>query len=423
VLGAGAAIDGAIARADHREPGAPEEGGPSVGGAWFPAGVWARALGVYGLVLALLLVVSWQVVARYTEHAQGLPPVEVSGGWFWDGWVRYDAGWYTLIADDGYSHHPGEPSSVAFFPGYPALVRAVGGVIGNTALAGIVVTLVSAAGAFVVYHGWCRARLGGEAAGVALLCLALYPFAFYLYGAVYSEALFLLCALVAFVAFERDHLALAGVAGAAASATRLVGLAVAIALVVGVVERRRVLAGHGGRRWRHRVDVSRLRPHDTWVLLAFAGFVGWSGFLRRRFGDPLLFSTVQASWGQGGGLDTWFKRDFFASVLGAGDDRLYAYGLLAHLAVSVGVVWSVPGVARRFGVRYGAYVAVVAIIPLAGSQDFQCMGRYLLVAFPSFALLGAVLAERPGLRRLVLPLSAAALVAYTVGFANGRYVA
>jgi hypothetical protein len=240
---------------------------------------------------------------------------------------------------------------------------------------------------------------------------------------VYSEALFLLCALVAFVAFERDHLALAGVAGAAASATRLVGLAVAIALVVGVVERRRVLAGHGGRRWRHRVDVSRLRPHDPWVLLAFAGFVGWSGFLWRRFGDPLLFSTVQASWGQGGGLDTWFKRDFFASVLGAGDDRLYAYGLLAHLAVSVGVVWSVPGVARRFGVRYGAYVAVVAIIPLAGSQDLQCMGRYLLVAFPSFALLGAVLAERPGLRRLVLPLSAAALVAYTVGFANGRYVA
>ncbi|HET9608265.1 MAG TPA: hypothetical protein VFP06_01585 [Acidimicrobiales bacterium] len=398
------------------------EPSPEGRGGWYPAGVWARALGVYGIVLAVLLVVSWQVVARYTEHAPGVPPVEVSGRWFWDGWVRYDAGWYTLIADDGYAYRPGHQSSVAFFPGYPSVVRAVSGLVGNTPLAGILVTIACGAAALVVYHGWCRARLGPQAAWAALLCLALYPYAFYLYGAVYAETLFLLCALVAFAAFERDHLVLAGLAGAAASATRLVGLAVAIGLVVGVAERRGVLRGAGGRRWRERLDLSALRPGDAWVLLAFTGFAGWAVFLWYRYGDPLLFSRVQDAWGQGSGLHTWLKRDFLASVAGIRGDRLFAYGLWAHAAVALAVVLSVPGVARRFGVRYGVYVGVVVGIPLVGSQDFHAMGRYVLVAFPTFALLGAFLADRPALRRVVLPLSAVALVALTVGFANGRYV-
>lgn len=411
-----AARSGPAAEVQMADPSPAERGGRN------PAGVWARALAVYGVVLAVLLVVSWQVVARYTEHAPGVPPVEVSGRWFWDGWVRYDAGWYTLIADSGYSYNAGQQSSVAFFPGYPSVVSAVSGVVGNTPLAGIVVTIACGAAALVVYHGWCRARLAPQAAWAALLCLALYPYAFYLYGAVYAEALFLLCALVAFTAFERDHLVLAGLAGAAASATRLVGLAVALGLVVGVAERRGLLRSAGGWRWRDRVDLSVVRRRDAWVLVAFAGFAAWAVFLWHRFGDPMLFSRVQEAWGQGSGPHTWLKRDFLASVAGIRGDRLFAYGLWAHAAVGLAVVLSVPAVAQRFGLRYGVYVAVVAGIPLIGSQDFHAMGRYVLVAFPTFALVGAFLADRPALRRVVLPLSAAALVALTVGFANGRYV-
>ncbi|HEX6420589.1 MAG TPA: hypothetical protein VFZ77_18960 [Acidimicrobiales bacterium] len=389
---------------------------------WFPGSAVARALGVYGAVLGVLLVVSWQVVARYTEHRPGVPPVEVRGGWFWGGWVRYDAGWYVGIVESGYAYQPGRQSSVAFFPGYPLLVRAVDAVVGNPPLAGILVTIACGAAALVVFHGWCRGRLGGEAAAVALLCLALYPYAFYLYGAVYAEALFLLCAVAAFTAFERDRLLLAGVAGALASGTRVVGIAVVVGLVVGVAERRQVLRTGAGLGWRARLDLSRLQARDAWVLLSSVGFVAWAAYQWARFGDPLLFARIQEAWGQGSGPETWFKRDFLASVAGIRGDRLYAYGLWAHAAVSVAVLASVPGVARRFGLRYAAYVAVAAGIPLLGSQDFHAMGRYLIVVFPSFALLGAHLDERPALRRVVLPLSAAALLALTVGFANGRYV-
>jgi hypothetical protein len=140
-----------------------------------PSPGWIVALGVYAAVATVLLLVSWQVIDRSTEDARGLPPVEFRGEWFWDGWVRYDAGWYTIIADKGYSYVPGQPSAVVFFPGYPMLVRAIGGVLGNIPLGGIAITIACGAGALVAFHRWCRDRLDRRVAFIALLCLALYP--------------------------------------------------------------------------------------------------------------------------------------------------------------------------------------------------------------------------------------------------------
>ena len=55
----------------------------------------------------------------------------------------------------------------------------------------------------------------------------------------------------------------------------------------------------------------------------------------------------------------------------------------------------VPAVARRFGWGYAGYVLVVMGIPLLGTKDFMSCGRYLLAAFPVFAVVGLGLAE-PG---------------------------
>jgi hypothetical protein len=347
----------------------------------------ALPLAVYGAVFAVLVVVSWQVISRYTETAQGVPPVSFRGEWFWDGWVRFDAGWYSIIADHGYSYTPGQQSPVAFFPGYPLLVWALSGLFDNTQLAGIALTIVCGAAALVAFHAWCRDRLDPAAATTAVLCLALYPYAYYLYGAMYGDALFLLCVLLAFLAFERDHLILAGLAGAAATATRL----------------------------------GRLQRRDAWVLLSVSGLAAWSLYLWNRFGDPLLFSTVQESWGQQSGVTTWIKRDFFATLYHR-PSELYTQGLAFQALLGLAVVATIPAAIRRFGWRYGAYVGVLVLVPAVGSQDFQGLGRYLLGAFPAFAVAGALLAERPGVRRWVLPLSALVLVIFTGLFANGRYL-
>ena len=385
------------------------------------AAAWlAFPLAVYGAVFAVLVVVSWQVVSRFTETPSGVPPVSFRGEWFWDGWVRYDAGWYSIIADQGYSYTPGAQSPVAFFPGYPLMVRALSGVFDNVQLAGIALTVVCGAAALVAFHVWCRDRLDPAAATTAVLCLALYPYAYYLYGAMYGDALFLLCVLLAFLAFERDHLLLAGLAGAAATATRLVGVAVVVALVVGVLERRRAVTWEKDDR--PRLHLRRLHGGDAWVLLSVSGLVGWSLYLWSRFGDPLLFSTVQESWGQQSGPSTWLKRDFFGALLHR-SDQFYTHGLVIQALFGLAVVAAIPAVVRRFGWRYGAYVGVLVLVPAVGSQDFQGLGRYLLGAFPAFAVAGSLLAERPAARRWVLPLSALVLVVYAGMFANGRYLA
>ncbi|MGE3619513.1 MAG: hypothetical protein AB7L84_03530 [Acidimicrobiia bacterium] len=384
---------------------------------------WWPPLALYGAVGTVLWAVSWAVARHVTRNALSLSPVgPAPGEWLWGGWLRYDGNWYVGIAGAGYSYVPGRQSAVAFFPGYPLAVRAVGRLVDNLALGGILVSLASGAVAMVLFWRWSAARLDRRAAVCALLALGLYPYAWYLYGAVYGDALFLVGALAAFTLFERDRLLLAGLAGAAATATRLVGLAVVVGLVVGVLERRGALEG----RWRweipRRVRLSRARPADAVVLVSLGGLLAWCGWLWARFDDPLLFAEVQEAWGQSSGPRTWFKVDLAASLVN-GSDRIYAYGLVVQAVIALGVLALSPAVARRFGLRYGAYTAVIVLLPGIGSQDGQGLGRYALGAFPTFALVGRWAAGRAASTRLLLAGgSGALLVLGTAWFAHGLYL-
>ena len=106
-----------------------------------------------------------------------------------------------------------------------------------------------------------------------------------------------------------------------------------------------------------------------------------------------------------------------------GEDRKLALALVVHALVTLLFVDRRP--LRRPPVRVGLrrLCLTLVAIPLIGSKDFQGLGRYLLAAFPVFALAGEALAERPILRRAVLPVAAAMLVVGTAGFAHGLYLA
>ncbi|MGH8990367.1 MAG: hypothetical protein ACRDZ7_02440, partial [Acidimicrobiia bacterium] len=131
------------------------------------------------------------------------------------GWTRWDSDWYSFIARKGYFYAgPGQQSAVAFFPGYPAAMRLVMVVVRDALVAGVLVTYAAGLATAVLFWRWCRAALGERVARVAVVGLLLWPFAFYLFGVVYSDALFMAAAVAAFVALERDHPGLAGLAGA-----------------------------------------------------------------------------------------------------------------------------------------------------------------------------------------------------------------
>lgn len=364
---------------------------------------------------ALAFVVVWISTAIYLG---GHPARAFPHAPFLEGWVRWDAGWYLDIAGHGYAYAgPHKQSSVAFFPGYPLTMRWIGGIVGDEALAGIVTTLVCGLGVAVLFWRWCAEQLSARAAPVALLVLLLYPFGFYLLGAVYADALFVVATLGAFLLLEHDHPVLAGVAGAVATATRPVGLAVLVGLVARTLERRLLPRIHGRLAWH------RLRAVDGGVLLSVAGLIAYVVYLGVRFGEPLAFEHVAGAkgWDQAPGPRTWFKVHLLYALVHP-PWRFVDYSRFVQAALTLGALLLVPWVYRRFGWGYAAYTVAIVVVPALSTKDFTGMGRYLLAAFPCFAVLGERLVANRSRALAYLSLSTASWVAALVLYTQAVYV-
>lgn len=381
---------------------------------------WVPACWYMGMLVVVVLT-GWLTLWATTPSLSYV--VRFPGDGALGGLSRYDGGWYELISRFGYDRHrPGAQSPVAFFPGYPLAMRLVGGIVGNNALAGILVTACSGLGVAVLFGAWCRERLGRPAARVSALALLLYPYGFYLYGVMYADAMFLCSSLLAFWAVERDRPLWAGAAGAVATLTRPVGIAVALGLAVRLMERRGVLAGRGRFGLPSRVAWNRIRAADAWVMTSLGGLAAYMGYLWFRFGDPLLFSSVQEHWGQSPGPRTWLKVAFYHQ-LRLHPDRFFTWGLVIQATLALLALVTVPLVGRRFGWGYAVHVGVVLLIPLVGTKNFHGIGRYGLAAFPVFAIVGSYLTNCGVVaRRVVLGLEGFLLVAGSAAFAHGVYL-
>jgi hypothetical protein len=385
-----------------------------------------RAAVAYVAIAVLLTAIAALAIHLPDAH----PTAAFTGDEVVGGWCRFDCGWYVDIADHGYSYTEGEQSSVAFFPGYPLVARPLARALDDTPLALVAVTWIAGLAALMLFAHWCARRLERTAAMLAVACFALYPYAWFLYGAGYADALFLALAIGAFVLLEHDHALLAGLAGAAAAATRPIGIAVAIGLLARAIERRGGLPAREGSVTRSvagrlgipaKLDVRVLRRRDLGVLLAPLGLVAWSAWLWRRFDDPFLYSTVQKAWDQPEGPHTWFKIGFGGQLL-HGADAGYRAAILVEAIVTLVALVAVPFVARRLGAAAGIYTFLAVFLAALATKDFQGMGRYLLGAFPLFALAGTLLADHPRIRAPALAASGALLCVGAFGFARNWYL-
>ncbi|WP_034621743.1 hypothetical protein [Cellulomonas sp. URHE0023] len=381
--------------------------------------LWARVVAGYLAVAALLTAVV--AFAGRWRHAPDVNPVLQGPSWL-DGWFHYDAGWYLRIAGQGYFYTPGEQSSVAFFPVYPLGIRGLGNLLGDDQLAGWLITVAAGLGVAVLFAWWVSQRLPQRSASFAVLALLVYPYAFFLYGAVYADALFVLCSIGAFLLLERRWYLAAGLVGALATAGRPVGIAVAVGLVVRALELLATdRAGTPGRPAPLREVVRSVRDvrlRHTGVLVCVVGLGLWCWYLWSRFGDPLAFVHVESApgWDQGVGPHTWFKLAYVETFTSGH----WQTGLLltVQAVACVVAVLLLPRVWRLFGWGYLAFAAVVLAIPIVGTDDFMGTGRYVLAAFPVVAAAGDLLAQlrRPWLRWVLVVGSAGLLVALTLLF-------
>lgn len=379
-------------------------------------------LAVGGFVLVGAL--AWLTAGWSAAHPPDSRPIEASVPGAddlpaWDrGWAHWDGAWYAQIAHDGYTYQADQQSSVAFFPAYPTIIHALTAALPGTSPleAGSVLTAATGIIAAGLLFLWTRARLPEAAAVTTVLVLAAYPYSLYLYGAVYADALLLVAALLSFLLLEHDRPALAALAAATCSAARPVGILVVVALAVRCWELQRGRAA---------ASPARRRLHTTaFAVAGSSGFAAYAVYLHVRFGDAFAFATTQGApgWDQAPGPHTWFKTAFFEEIARAPHGPA-ALGLYLQIAITVLMLISVPFVIRRFGTSYGLLVALVVLLPVIGSKDFQGLGRYVLPAFPTFALLGNWLARHRRVRALYLVLAIPLTLQFTSWFAKGNYLA
>ncbi len=327
---------------------------------------------------------------------------------------QWDSGWYATIAQDGYYYlGPLKQSPVAFFPGYPLVLRPLIALGLNRYLAGELVTLICGLAALFLLLRWeakVRLRQKLPEGTTGTVALALYPFAFYLYGVMYSDALYLLLAVSAFTCLEDDRPAFAAVFGALATACR----PIAPALMVGLLARALELRVRSNQK---------IRVVDLLPALAGLGFCAYMFYLWRAFDDPLAFAHVQsaAGWDQGPGFRTWAKVAWF-EVMFPRVAPIVAVRLAGHaLATFVALALVIP-TWKKLGAGYGLYCLIAIGLPAFSSKDFMGLGRYAIAAFPIFLALGLLLEDRPRVRKVWLTASAALLVVLAFEFGAGAYV-
>jgi hypothetical protein len=369
----------------------------------------SRTLALVILAAVLACAVSGGLGAWRFHHKNPQAPVVRLDEYVVMGWVGWDSSWYMRIAEEGYRYTPGEQSSVAYFPLYPLAIRAVEALGPDVYQAGVLVTLLCGPLALLLFLRWTRFRVDEPTALQAGLLLALYPFAFFLYGVMYSDALFLLLVVGAFLLLEKGHLGLAVLLGVVATAARPVAPAVVLGLLVRRLEWRR----QRGERW---------TALDFLPVLSALGFVLYMLYLDKQFGAPFAFVEVQAAWGQEPGWRSWLKLSWFKTVFSPDSNAETVLRLCLHALLTLGALALVWPTFRRLGWGYGVYCAVLVGIPAVSTKDFMGMGRYLLSAFPLFLTLALLLRDYPRVRQGLLAVGAVSLVLLSAAFALDHYV-
>jgi hypothetical protein len=236
-------------------------------------------------VASRLLVVVAAVVAEYLlPRNPALIPGDASpiltSLTSWDGW------YYLGIAREGYQADPvaGAYSNVAFPPIFPMLIRLFSlpfpGYEGLVAILISNVAFLAALGLLVrlgtPYLGRRRASLG---AGL----LVIYPFAS-AFAMAYTESLFLLLMVAAFLAAERRHRAWAGIFLALTVLCRLQGAVLILPLFILML----------------RQDGWRPRPSQAWLLLGPLAGAGFLLYVATVTGSLTAFLDAQQAWGREG---------------------------------------------------------------------------------------------------------------------------
>jgi hypothetical protein len=273
-----------------------------------------------------------RVLPRHAPYPVQLPDTFFPDHPALDGWARWDAAHYVAIAQVGYgADNPSPHGGVGFFPLYPLLMRGLVEAVGATptsahlALAGIAISNLC----FLVAVA-LLARLGAARFGERTVA-------------------------------DGRRWWLAGVAAGLASGTRLVGLALAPALLLAAYRRG-----------------AKLPQLIATGALSISGTVAYFAYCAWRFNDLFAYFSAQSEWGGWDQHVRFYAELFFTHPRQALNGR--PEDLIVALDLAIGLIFFafIPRL-WRMGVPAVALLSTLLVV-VQGGFTWLSLGRYVLPA-------------------------------------------
>lgn len=318
-------------------------------------------------------------------------------------WANFDGVHYLGIATKGYFAQ----FTQAFFPLYPLLIRWLNQLVNHTIISGLIISHISLILALWVLYKLLRLDSTDQASKRILLFLLVFPTSFF-FGSLYTESLFMLFVVASFYLARRQKFFWAGLAGALASATRILGILLIPALILEILNSKR-------RHW----------LHWLYVLLPAAGLLLYMYYLNLAFHDPLYFLHSQPAFGaqRSGGkiilLYQVFWRYLKMLVTVPVTSLLYYTVFQEFLLATVFFILSL--LAFKYTRRSYAVFNLLAYLLPTLTGTFSSLPRYVLILFPAFMVLDRIKSKTT--RYLLLAISSILLALNTVLFTRGYWVA
>ncbi len=309
-------------------------------------------------------------------------------------WNRWDATYYLSIVLQGYGSGDGTAS---FHPLFPWLARPFFVLTGHPMVGLLSVSSLAALGTMVAFSRLAALDLPPAGVQRSLLMFVFFPPAFILF-APYTESLFLLCSILCLFWARQRSWWLAGLAGGLATLTRQTGLLLFVPLLWELWEAsgrkpRRLLKG-----WRDGLSLS-LIPAALLVWLLYRAFAlgdvrpDWSSLQGLIFSVFISSDTSQVVPHQ---AFLWPWESLTIALLHVW--RTAQFSLMVDLVVAGLFVGFLVAAWPALRPTYRLYCLVIAIASFSYHTGpfypYIALPRHLLVAFPVFIGLGAVVRNR-----------------------------
>lgn len=305
-------------------------------------------------------------------------------------WANFDGEHFLSIAVFGYNER-----QQAFFPVYPGLIAIISypfrtdlfsSLLFGT-LAGIGVSAISFFFALYFLFKLIRIDYSEKISWWVIYLILIFPTSFF-FGAVYSEALFLLEVILSFYFARNKRWGLAAIFGVLASATRVFGVILLPALLI-------------------ELYTQKGKVRDLIKILCIPiGLIIYMIYQKINSGDPFAFYNLQFTIGEQRQsqiillpqvIYRYFKMILTVDIT----NPIYQTILLEFISGIVFILLPIIGYFKKVRYSYLVYSIIgVLLSPLQGS--FSSVPRYVIVLFPAFIVLSLLISSQTKLIRIAV---------------------